>query len=94
MNWEGKTKRLMHALCANGIGFPCILGPLLLQTLPQLQPLLNDCVAFPLAHSVLAVLFDPKTRRIAGLEPCHFISIATPHVGCDAEGISQVGLLI
>ena len=37
-----------------------------------------------------AVLYDPKTGRIAGLEPCHFITIATPHMGCDAEGITQV----
>jgi hypothetical protein len=30
-------------------------------------------------------LFDPESRTICGLKPCHFVSMATPHLGCDGE---------
>jgi hypothetical protein len=38
----------------------------------------------------VGALFDPRSRKIAGLEPCHFLTLATPHFGCDAEGVAQV----
>ena len=25
-----------------------------------------------------------------GLQPCYFITLATPHLGCDADGLAQV----
>lgn len=34
--------------------------------------------------------FDPNSRKIFGLEACNFLSIATPHLGCDVQGASQV----
>jgi hypothetical protein len=43
-----------------------------------------NCLATP------AVSYDPETKRIAGLEPCHFITMATPHLGCDDDGVAQV----
>lgn len=35
-------------------------------------------------------LYDPTTRLIAGLKPAHFLTLATPHMGCDGEGPAQV----
>ena len=35
-------------------------------------------------------LYDPNTRLIAGLKPAHFLTLATPHMGCDGEGPAQV----
>lgn len=39
------------------------------------------------------VNYDPKSKKIFGLKPKHFISIATPHLGCAIDGESQVPLL-
>ena len=36
-------------------------------------------------------LYDPASRLIAGLKPAHFVTLATPHMGCDGEGPAQVG---
>ncbi|KAL4425732.1 hypothetical protein ABPG75_009748 [Micractinium tetrahymenae] len=30
-------------------------------------------------------LYDPGSGRMAGLAPCHFVAMATPHLGCDAQ---------
>ena len=30
-------------------------------------------------------LYDPATGLVAGLRPRHYISIASPHLGCTAE---------
>lgn len=30
-------------------------------------------------------LFDPGSNTLAGLAPCHFVAMATPHLGCDAQ---------
>ena len=30
------------------------------------------------------MLYDPGSATLAGLAPAHFISIATPHLGCDS----------
>ncbi|KAL0029171.1 hypothetical protein WJX79_000097 [Trebouxia sp. C0005] len=35
-------------------------------------------------------LYDPITHLICGLIPAHFITLATPHMGCDGEGPAQV----
>jgi hypothetical protein len=43
-----------------------------------------------LLRYALGSLYCPTTGRIAGLRPCHFISLATPHMGCDAQGLAQV----
>ncbi|PNG98959.1 hypothetical protein TSOC_015273, partial [Tetrabaena socialis] len=42
-----------------------------------------------LARYAIGLLYSPATGRIAGLAPAHFITLATPHVGCDAEGLAQ-----
>lgn len=44
-----------------------------------------------LVRYAVGVLYDPQARTVAGLTPCHFITMATPHAGCDADGLSQVG---
>ena len=38
-------------------------------------------------------LYDQDTHLVAGLKPAHFITLATPHLGCDGDGESQVPLL-
>jgi len=38
-------------------------------------------------------LYDPGTGLVLGLKPVHFITLATPHLGCDGGGVSQVPLL-
>ena len=38
-------------------------------------------------------LYDPSTQTILGLKPAHFVTMATPHVGCTADGVSEVPLL-
>ncbi|PSC68977.1 lipase [Micractinium conductrix] len=30
-------------------------------------------------------LFDPASGTVAGLAPCHFVAMATPHLACDAR---------
>jgi hypothetical protein len=30
-------------------------------------------------------LFDPGSGTLAGLQPCHYVAIATPHLGCDTQ---------
>lgn len=30
-------------------------------------------------------LFDPGSGTVAGLRPCHFVAMATPHLGCDSQ---------
>ncbi|KAL0047250.1 hypothetical protein WJX82_010803 [Trebouxia sp. C0006] len=35
-------------------------------------------------------LYDPVTHLICGLVPAHFVTLATPHMGCDGEGPAQV----
>jgi len=38
-------------------------------------------------------LYDTKADTILGLKPVHFLTMATPHLGCDAAGITKVPLL-
>ena len=35
-------------------------------------------------------LYERDTGLLAGLRPAHFISIATPHLGCRGQGPSQL----
>ena len=30
-------------------------------------------------------LYDPETELICGLRPTHFVTFATPHLGCDGD---------
>lgn len=41
----------------------------------------------PMSHMLPAAgrMFDPRTRTICGLRPCHFVTMATPHLGCDGD---------
>lgn len=34
-------------------------------------------------------LFDNDSKRVAGLKPAHFLTMATPHLGCDTAGEPQ-----
>ena len=46
------------------------------------------------ARHAVGRLYDPATRTVAGLRPCHFITMATPHLGCAGEsGEAQVPLV-
>lgn len=38
----------------------------------------------------VAQLYNPRASTIAGLTPTHFVTLATPHLGCDAQGEAQV----
>lgn len=43
--------------------------------------------------ALVGLLYDPSTELICGLRPAHFITLATPHLGCaDAAGPAQVFL--
>lgn len=37
--------------------------------------------------------FDPAGKTIFGLEACHYVAIATPHLGCHSEGEAKVPLM-
>lgn len=37
-----------------------------------------------IARYAIACLYDDQAQTVAGLQPCHFITMATPHVGFDA----------
>lgn len=54
------------------------------------SPLLHPQGGLLLRYAV-GCLYNPSTGRVAGLRPAHFVSLATPHVGCDADGLAQVG---
>jgi triacylglycerol esterase/lipase EstA (alpha/beta hydrolase family) len=43
-----------------------------------------------MARYAVGALFNPHKNLVCGLEPCHFVSMATPHCGCDADGVAQV----
>ncbi|KAG1674863.1 hypothetical protein FOA52_015253 [Chlamydomonas sp. UWO 241] len=38
----------------------------------------------------VAQLYQPGARTIGGLQPAHFVTLATPHLGCDGGGEAQV----
>ncbi len=43
-----------------------------------------------LARYAVGALFSPRDGTVCGLAPRHFVTLATPHMGCDAEGLAQV----
>ena len=43
-----------------------------------------------IARYACGELFNPADRTIAGLQPAHFISLASPFCGCDTDGVSAV----
>ena len=47
-------------------------------------------MSLPYARYATAALFNPEAQTIAGLAPAHFITMATPHLGCDGDGVAQV----
>jgi hypothetical protein len=44
-----------------------------------------------MARYAVGALFNPDKGYVCGLRPCHFVTMATPHCGCDADGVAQVG---
>ena len=34
-------------------------------------------------------MYDPNTKLVCGLQPMHFVTMATPHMGCDGYGPAQ-----
>eukprot|EP00210_Caulerpa_lentillifera_P000501 g484.t1 len=54
-----------------------------------------------LAHSLGGLIsrfacglhYNPKQRTIFKLRPCHFLSIASPHLGCHHDGNNEVPLI-
>ncbi|WIA18520.1 hypothetical protein OEZ85_009970 [Tetradesmus obliquus] len=52
--------------------------------------LLGHSMGGLIARYALGLLADPKTRKVAGLNPSHFISIATPHLGCCSDHPEEV----
>lgn len=43
-----------------------------------------------MARYAIGCLYNPATAKLCGLTPCHLITMATPHCGCDADGVAQV----
>lgn len=43
-----------------------------------------------IARYALGLLANPKTCKVAGLSPGHFISIASPHLGCSSNHPEEV----
>lgn len=46
-----------------------------------------------LARCAMGMSYNPTTGRVSGLMPRHFVSMATPHLGCDVDGPAQVPLI-
>jgi Putative serine esterase (DUF676) len=45
-----------------------------------------------IARHAAGHLFDPATGLVAGLRPAHFVTMATPHLGCEvAASPAQAG---
>jgi hypothetical protein len=42
-----------------------------------------------LVRHAVGHLYNPSSMLVAGLQPIHFITMASPHLGCDASGESQ-----
>ncbi|KAL3162411.1 hypothetical protein ABBQ32_010082 [Trebouxia sp. C0010 RCD-2024] len=59
---------------------------------PSLQniSLLGHSMGGLLVRYAAGKLYDPTTKLIAGLKPAHFLTLATPHMGCDGQGPAQV----
>jgi hypothetical protein len=46
-----------------------------------------------ISRYAVGALYNPANGRVAGLQPRHFITLATPHCGCDTEGVAAVPFL-
>ncbi len=46
-----------------------------------------------LARCAIGRAYNQSTGCVAGLQPRHYVSMATPHLGCDVEGPAQVPLI-
>ncbi len=55
----------------------------MLMTLAKMLPLMTWV-------AIAGKLYNPVTHLICGLIPAHFVTMATPHMGCDGEGPAQV----
>jgi len=66
-----------------------------METCPNLRDIsfLVHSMGGLIGRYAIGVNFDPEKRTVFGLHPRHFMSIATPHLGCDVEGESQVPFL-
>ncbi|KAI8469034.1 MAG: putative serine esterase-domain-containing protein [Monoraphidium minutum] len=47
-----------------------------------------------MARYAVGALFNPASGTIAGLQPAHFVTLATPHFGCDSDGVSAVPFIM
>ena len=47
-------------------------------------------VQWMLGWGLTGRMYDPHTGLVCGLQPVHFMSMATPHLGCDGHGPAQV----
>mmetsp|Transcript_41998 Transcript_41998/g.105352 ORF Transcript_41998/g.105352 Transcript_41998/m.105352 type:complete len:540 (+) Transcript_41998:162-1781(+) len=45
-----------------------------------------------LSRYAIGRLFDPASGLVRGLQPRHFITVASPHLGCDLDGGAQLPL--
>lgn len=43
-----------------------------------------------IARYTIGLLAKPSTRTVAGLHPAHYISIASPHLGCSSSHPGEV----
>lgn len=64
----------------------------LVQQHPQLQyiSLVGHSMGGLLVRYAAGKLYKAETGLVAGLRPMHFITIASPHLGCDVVGEPQV----
>ena len=46
--------------------------------------IVGDTKQFGNLHLLAGKLYDPETGLICGLRPTHLITLATPHLGCEA----------
>ena len=60
---------------------------------PQLRyiSIMGHSLGGVIARYAAGVLYDSATARIGGLRPRHYISLASPHLGCNYEGPYGVG---
>ena len=62
-----------------------------MQQHPSLQyiSLMGHSMGGLLIRYAVGRLYDADTQRVAGLKPMHFITLASPHLGCDSVGEAQ-----
>lgn len=50
------------------------------------RPQISHSMGGLIARHAAGLLYDPATGRIANLEPCHFVAMASPHLGVAEDG--------